>query len=862
MSLKKILLAFVFLLAIYGASALDLSAESAEVCPTDTGVFIFTVNNAGNFQDSYTVTLSSDAARWAVSAPSGFSLKSGEFETVYVYVTPSRSALPGDYELKITVSSVSSVDSATALVTVKDCHSASFTSASTDAEVCSATSAKYNLELANTGKYTENFVLSLSGTAARWSVLSEELVRLAAGETSVIAVTATPPADQTGDFSLTVTAASQNSNAVAAQKLAIKSDACYGFSADADVNYVSFCENSEAKIPLAVENSGTIDNVYNIRVSGPSWATVEDTSIAIPGGEARFTNVVLFPSFGVSGDFPVTLSVKGEKGSDTATQEIIANVKSCYAADIKLSVSEDVACPNNDLAYTVSLANPGEFDSRFAISTGGAGFASTDSDFVDLPAGQSAEFNLLLEPKEGDVGSHKITVKAEAQDLSKASASAELDLTVASLENCFGVETTAALRRVDVAVGEPAVIPIIVENKGFENSTYNLEVSGTGAQFVQLNPASLTLDGKSARTVYAYIAVPEETAADVYKVTVAARLKDGVISSTTNFDIAIASPEDLGAINEEDVADERTAGIREAVLNFISRLREQVRATVNQITARVSGEEVQEAPEADEGNVSGDEQLLPGEIPQEEPAAAEEINETGESLNESSSEEANETIEISEETNATEETNETRVTLNESASATEGNETANETAVEGAPAGNETANETGESLNESAAQEQPQSGEITRPEGEEQIPEGTSQFLSDAVREKLASEGSGESAAETPAEEAEGAGESVQERLQSQLSKLTGAVPGAKEFLAERTYVIPNWLFILAVIVVVSGMSYALRRKDFVEKFNKFLEAEDEPSAEDKKNNKKPSAQDILDEAEKKKAKKRKTKQK
>ena len=102
----------------------------------------------------------------------------------------------------------------------------------------------------------------------------------------------------------------------------------------------------------------------------------------------------------------------------------------------------------------------------------------------------------------------------------------------------------------------------------------------------------------------------------------------------------------------------------------------------------------------------------------------------------------------------------------------------------------------------------------------------------------------------------------MQERLQSQLSKLTGAVPGAKEFLAERTYVIPNWLFILAVIVVVSGMSYALRRKDFVEKFNKFLEAEDEPSAEDKKNNKKPSAQDILDEAEKKKAKKRKTKQK
>lgn len=801
--MKKLLLAILAILALSisltGASAVTFSTNELELCATDTGLFTFTVLNQGNFQDSYTVALSGDASRWAVATPSGFSLKQGEHEIVYIYVTPSLAALPGTYDLKVTVSAVGGTDTGSAKVVVKDCHSASLSAVSTKEVICSATKATYDLVLENTGKYTENFVLTLSGPAAKWSVVSEELVRLAAGESTNVKVTASPPADQTGVFSLTVTAASQNSNTVAQEKLEVDSDACYGFDASAELNYVSFCENSEVRIPLAIDNEGSVDNIYNIKVQGPSWAVAENSQIAIPALQGKFTNIVLFPGFGVAGDFPIKVRITSEQGSDVSESEIVANVKTCHAADVKLSVTEDTICPNIAKAYSFSVANTGEATAKFALTAEGAAFAKLDEDFVELAGGESKEFNLLLTPKDIDVGNHRIKVKAAAQDASKTSAESGADIRVASMENCFGLETTAALSKVVVAPGEPAVIPIIVENKGLENNTYNLEVSGTGAQFVQLNPASLSLQGKSARTVYAYVAVPESTAVDLYKVTVAARLEDGTTSSTTSFDIVISKD---GTVPDETLetngttANARLAELQKQLQDFFNDLAERWAAFV----AELQGEQPETDDESDEMNDT-------------------ESNDTEEA-------EGNDTAEL--EINNTEEPGEGNASGNgtgeiplgtegEGPEGSEGNGT-----EENGTEANGTESETGSGFN-----------------------------ILEEVRKKLE-----ENQGDVPE-----TGD-VGKRLENSFADLTGGFSGIAAFLTDTTYYnVPNWLFIIAVIIIVSGISYALRNKELVEKFNKFLDEEEGAEKKgDSKNNKGgkkgPSAQELLEEAEKKNKKK------
>jgi uncharacterized protein YxeA len=94
----------------------------------------------------------------------------------------------------------------------------------------------------------------------------------------------------------------------------------------------------------------------------------------------------------------------------------------------------------------------------------------------------------------------------------------------------------------------------------------------------------------------------------------------------------------------------------------------------------------------------------------------------------------------------------------------------------------------------------------------------------------------------------------------SSLGSFGGALGTTKAFLTATTYFIPNWLFIVLVIVIVAFANYLLRRKDLVNKFNKFLDEDTEtPKEEEKKNGngKKPTAQDILDAEEKKNSKKK-----
>ena len=176
-----------------------------------------------------------------------------------------------------------------------------------------------------------------------------------------------------------------------------------------------------------------------------------------------------------------------------------------------------------------------------------------DKDVVRLQAGNASKFNLIVSPKDVSAGEYTINLAAESQGPSKTSSTDTLKLRVASKELCFGVQTAAAQGSVDVAYGEGALIPVVVENKGRETSTYDLEVSGSGANYAELNPGTLTLGGGQAQTVYLYIAIPIDAQQPDYKVTVGARLKDGTVSSSATVDVNVVSQQENQTITGEAV---------------------------------------------------------------------------------------------------------------------------------------------------------------------------------------------------------------------------------------------------------------------------------------------------------------------
>ncbi|GAF89952.1 unnamed protein product, partial [marine sediment metagenome] len=87
------------------ANGFSLNAETAvlSTCATDTALYVIPITNTGGSFDSYTVSVSGSAAKWAVAAPSGFKLAPSETEYLYVYATPAMDALAGIYSLDVQV---------------------------------------------------------------------------------------------------------------------------------------------------------------------------------------------------------------------------------------------------------------------------------------------------------------------------------------------------------------------------------------------------------------------------------------------------------------------------------------------------------------------------------------------------------------------------------------------------------------------------------------------------------------------------------------------------------------------------------------------------------------------------------------
>ncbi len=517
----------------------DVSAAQASACPSDTLLYVLTVTNTGATTDAYTVSLSGDAARWAVAAPAGFTLAASGKQEVYLYVTPPVSAGAGAYNLDILVTGQTNKKAYSTKVNVANCHSVSLVAVEESKNSCANTQTQFQVTVTNTGRYAETLALSLTGTGARYATLSRTDLQLAANQSGDVTVTVNTDKGVVGSYPVTLNARAKTSTAVASQALGYESRSCYDFGMAADKNYLSFCEASEAKIPITISNRGEKPETYDLKLVGSEWASLEGSSLQASAGGSATTNLILFPKFGVAGSFKTTVTAKGRDSGVESSQSVDANVLQCHATDLRLSANYDTVCPYTTKAYTISLINAGKVAENYAISVVGPEFASVDRNFIALGAANMAQLNLVVAPKAEVTGLRTVKIIAESQDPSHTASSATLNLNIAPQSSCFGVKTTLALSEVRVARGEGALIPLVVENAGSQESTYTLEVSGAGASLAQLNPRTVTLKGNEAKTLGLYVSAPLETGQQEYKLTVSARSADNVVSSSSPLTVRI-----------------------------------------------------------------------------------------------------------------------------------------------------------------------------------------------------------------------------------------------------------------------------------------------------------------------------------
>ena len=572
--------------------------NEAVVCPGSTALFTSVIDGTGDF----TVNLEGSASSFSTVVPLGFSLIA-EQKTLFIYSTPNSRVLPGKYDLTLVVNDGSIIKKTSFIINVGDCHKITVTG-SESKQVCGCNSERYSFLIKNDGNFQETYDLSLGGSSSSWSKLSETVTTLNPGEVKQVFADINVPCNTKGVFDIILIAKSRSSLASSSAKSSIDVRKCYDYTASIGKNFISFCEKTDQKIPIKIKNDATEKNSYKLSISGPEWANLDRKNIFLEGLAEETLNLVLAPDYGIKGDFDINVKIEDNNGKLKTESNVKASVKQCNNVEVLIPIESDRICQGLDKVYEISVKNTGEFPKLFNLLKNQE-FIRTDKDSLNLNPGEEKKLALEVDASQNvPSGLYELTITAQASDTDKIKNSDSFNLDIISGKECYKPEIKAQ----DIKLKQDSSISQAIEifNSGKFETTYNLGISGTASNFIQLNPATLTIKPGKSEVVYLYASPSITTKPGIYKATIFIRSKDtDTILGTKNIDIdVLSSSEVLTEPVTETTITNKTEEKKEGLFTRLNKWFENLLAEnqtnktlTGQVTQNITKEEIKDISE-------------------------------------------------------------------------------------------------------------------------------------------------------------------------------------------------------------------------------------------------------------------------
>ena len=531
---KRFIFAFLALmLALSSVSAFSIdSGNDVSVCAGTTSTIIDTISEQG----SYSITSSGSASSFSTTIPSG--LIADEQGVIYSYISPPSTALPGDYELTVNVKGNNEIREAKHNIKVTDCHAAALSIDSTSKTSCTCEEAVFLLILKNSGGYLESYNIFAEGTAKKWVTLSDSVVIVGPGEEKAVKAYVKAPCDVYGKYDITFKAQSTTSLSVSTTKASLDIKPCYEYSLEIPKSYYSLCGDENIKIPLKVNNLGTADNLYTLSLNAPEWINLENKQAIVKSLQSYDTNVIVNPPYLASGNFTLLIEGVSKTGDVKKSVDAKVNIEKCYDVLVDIDKDKDKLCNAVSNKYQVMIKNTGKYTNSFDLNID-VEWASLSESRLELKSDESKTIDLDVHPSyDTQAKAYTLTVKA-VDPVSKASYSDSINIDVATLEQCYQPSIKAKVENLELSKDSTATDLILLENKGTEEATYILDLSGTSSKFSELNPGIVTIAPGKAEAVYLYVAPSLLVNAGNYEAIVTARMKDTTILSSRTIGIKV-----------------------------------------------------------------------------------------------------------------------------------------------------------------------------------------------------------------------------------------------------------------------------------------------------------------------------------
>ena len=514
----------------------DVSPSTQDGDPDETLTYTITVENTGDNDDSYNLTItSSNRSGWnEYILPTSLDVKDGQSETATLYVEiGDRDDAPADVTEfitfkteSITLDAGAKSKSVTAKVNQVYGNSLSINGTSTQNADPDAT-VTFAIKVTNdegNGKDTIIFSQTSSGTDD-WSFVFPGSVTLDQDESTEISFSATPDINAlAGLKSISLFATSEDGDTATSVTITVRVNKLPNLNV---VKVGTSAQDVEAGkrvyYSFSVTNKGNAVDSFDLEIENGSWydkgweASLDSEEISSLDVDEtiNLTDVLVIKApMNAGADDEVTIKVKVSSQENPLiykTYTSRSTVLQDFEPKLKVTGGDtQEAEPDEEVSYTINITNEGngEDDITLSLHGGNATWGTLAESSFTLAAGESDETTLRVTAPDGTLAQngYSITIRATSEDTTtKASRAVFLNI-----QQVF--EVSVSVSGDSTKSGDPGdslSYSITVKNKGNGDDAVNLVLEGDQADWGSI-VEDVDLDAGESMTVNLTVNIDEE----------------------------------------------------------------------------------------------------------------------------------------------------------------------------------------------------------------------------------------------------------------------------------------------------------------------------------------------------------------
>jgi len=403
----SVLLAFVFVvspvLAVDYSVSIAISPKSITAKPCGIATYDITVNNLGDLEDTYTITVNGIPDGWYTLSSDSVTLGSGKSDKVYLFITPNCYENKfGQFNSTITFTGKANATDKFTLIVVPD-HVLKLT-VPDEVTVCLGEEKELVGILENMGNYTEDVTFKVSGDASIFATTPEGTLTINAGKKNNVTIVLNPVDVEVGSYGLTIDAESTTSYAKASASTVVKVVKCYDVEVTAP-QQVQTCANKPTTFQVTIKNTGLKTDTYTVTIQDLNYST----DVALEAGQSKTLSLDFLNA--EEGTYDVSLTVESSFVKKEGTIKFV--VTKCYGVDLTVEENEIQIESGRGKLVRGTVTNTGLFADTYKIISDVI-WSSIRPDEVNLTSNESKDVFAYYSPEYGASGTYDVNLTAKS----------------------------------------------------------------------------------------------------------------------------------------------------------------------------------------------------------------------------------------------------------------------------------------------------------------------------------------------------------------------------------------------------------------------------------------------------------------